>query len=430
MIPKFTQEVWRGAGGILAAESLSLPAGLMISAMLTRALAADGYGHYALAVAIVGGIQWLIASAFNRLAVQTLSREPQHLPTFLRYYAVTGVACLLGLLALAPTLATQLHVPELRTSLRWLAWDIPLFAFAQAQRTFLIANGQYSRRAVSGGSRWIVRAAATWLALELNLGIPGVMLSWILASLTELLLLRATPLSALLLPGASAPLPWRAALPLFLFAASQRIFERVDLLLLQSSGVAPSQTGLYAAAQNLAILPALMAGSLSPVLISALIRGERAGQAKEAQHAAHLSLCLTLAMLPISGFYFGWGDDFAGLLFGAPFRPAGKIAGLLTASAIGVALNASCVSVLAAAGDAHLSWRYGLPSLVLTLVLLSYAIPRYGLMGAAVASAFSGLVPALIGLWFVYRRWQRPFPLGTLAACVAVAAALYLIGGR
>lgn len=406
--PHLSTEIWHGASRLLIAEAVGLPAGILISALLTHALGVAGYGAYSIGAAITAGIEWIIVAALARLAVQTLSAHPEAAPAFLRYFlALSSSAALLVVIA-APSIAVQLELPSLASELRWFACDIPLFALGQAQRCIFVARGEYSRRALSGALRWITRAAATGLAVWLHLGVAGAIAAWIAASIAELAYLRGIGLKHLLAPGVPLPPNWLShALPLFLFAAGQRVFERIDLLMLKAEGVPVADTGVYAAAQNLAILPGMAAAALSPVLVSSLIRGARAGLHQQAREAAGASLRLTFALLPLSALFLAFGEPLAAFLFGEPFRHAGFLAAILTLGAVGLALAANCVSILSAEGEARLAWWFSIPALILSAVALYFVIPRYGLTGAAVVSAAAGMLPALAGVAFLYRHWSR-----------------------
>src|SRR5437588_10770536 len=59
-----------GAARVLLAELLALPLGLLITVLLTRHLGPAGYGLYTLAASTVGWIEWSIAPAFARAAIQ------------------------------------------------------------------------------------------------------------------------------------------------------------------------------------------------------------------------------------------------------------------------------------------------------------------------------------------------------------------------
>lgn len=406
--PHLSSEIWHGASRLLIAEAVGLPAGVLISSLLTHALGVARYGEYSIGAAITAGIEWIIVAALSRLAVQTLSSHPEAAPAFLRYFLVLSGSAALLLVFAAPWIAVQLELPSLASELRWFAIDIPLFALGQGQRCILVARGEYSRRAMSGALRWITRAAATGLAVWLNLGVDGAIAAWISASVAELVYLRGAEWKHLLSPGVPFPTNWLShALPLFLFAVGQRIFERLDLLMLKAEGIPVADTGVYAAAQNLAILPGMAAAALSPVLVSSLIRGARAGLHQQAREAAGASLRLTFALLPLSAVFFAFGEPLAAFLFGEPFRYAGFLAGILTIGAVGIALAANCVSILSAEGEARLAWWFSIPALALSATALYLVIPRYGLTGAAVVSAAAAMLPALTGVAFLYRHWSR-----------------------
>lgn len=428
---RLVREVSRGTGSVFLAESLAVPAGLLIVALLSRSLGPDGYGRYGLAVAIVSIVEWLIVAAFSRIAIIVLSDPAERdgaEPAIIRSYLFTALAAMAGMIALSPLLAVALHSPGLRSDLLWLSVDIPLFALTQAQRSIVTALGSYRGRAAAIGVRWISRLLLTWLFISAGMGVTGALLAWPTSSIAELACLRRIPWGSLWRKPARSLGIWRACRAPFLFAVGQRLTEKLDILALQAFSAPAATTGVYVAAQNLSILPGLFAASLSPVLMAAMTRERALGRELESREAGAMSLRVSWYTLPLAVVFGSCGPEISAVAFGPEFRPAGLLTGWLVAEFSGIAVSGAAASILGSQGRLHwLPWL-SIPVAVLAGLGHVVAIPWGGMIGAAMVSAGAGVAAGLYGTALVYRTWRQPFPLAMVLRVFAGTAAAAVVG--
>ena len=67
------RKTFRGSVGVTLADSLAVPAGLLIVIILTRGLGPETYGVFVLASSIVLWLEWTLASFFSRASVKMIS---------------------------------------------------------------------------------------------------------------------------------------------------------------------------------------------------------------------------------------------------------------------------------------------------------------------------------------------------------------------
>lgn len=431
-----TEAPGRSALLIFLAESLILPAGLIIAGVTSRALSPDGYGRYALAVAVVGGTQWLISS-YNGRTVQLLSdrnRREQYLPTIFQQYLGGSVVLMVLLMLLAYPLALLFKTSELVYTIPLLSLDLPLFALCQAQRCSIIASGDYSGRAVASAARWISRTIATCLFLYWGWGTPGAIGGWLVASLAEVLAVGKIDWRGILQRGAPHSVVWREGRTMLLFVGGMRLYERIDLFLLQAFKADVRITGYYSAAQVLTIIPSLVAGSVGPVLNSVVVR--RHSESADVTLSPALAqtgvrgIRAALVLLPLAAIFAVNGADLAMFAFGRDYAAAGALLGWLSLSATGMALTGIAVGLLGAIGHHRVSWRFSLPTCLVAIAVQCAVIPRFDALGAAVASGVISMATGLVAIAFVCRQLYQPFPslsLVRVTAAGAAAAALCLV---
>src|SRR5262249_27574896 len=144
------------------------------------------------------------------------------------------------------------------------------------------------------------------LLVEQGLSVWGAVLGSLGASLVELAVCRNYVRPDLFgrSPVAARQL-WGYAGPLFLFALSLRLYDKMDLFALKLLGGTAAEAGVYSAAQNLALVPGIFGLSFSPLLLSTLSRVLRTGDDEAAKRLGRGALRLVVALLPFAGLTAG-----------------------------------------------------------------------------------------------------------------------------
>ena len=285
---------------VFLAEALMLPTGLLTLAFLTRRLGTGNYGLFTLAATVVTWIEWSVSSVFARAAYKSVGEAADWRPvgtTVVRLHLAVGVAVMLLLVLLAGPIATLLGEPTLTNYLRLFAVDIPIFTLAHAHRHILIGIGGYRQRAVLSAGRWLTRLGLVVVFVSLGLSVRGAILGSIGASVVELAIAR-WHIRPPLFRRSTFPARqlWGYAMPLFLFAVSMRLFDKMDLFVLKALGASAAQAGVYGAAQNLSVVPGIFALSFAPLLLATLTRLLRDGHEEHARAMARDSLRLVLLL--------------------------------------------------------------------------------------------------------------------------------------
>lgn len=389
-----------GSALILFADLLMVPAGLLIVAMLTRWLGPEGYGLFALSASLVAGIEWGLASILSRPTIHGVGQAIDWRPvarTLLIWHLVLATAVLLVLWILAQPIAGLLGEPTLVTYLALFACDLPFFLLAQAYRNILTGRGQFAARALTGASRWLARLVLIAIAVELGLSIPAAILGSIGASIVELAIGRWALGPVGSVGSADAAALKRLALPLVVSAASIAFLSKMDLFLIKMLGTSVEEAGLYAAAQNLAILPGIFGQAVSAVVLSMLTRMRIEGQIAIFRQTAEQSLQASLYLLPLAGLIAGGASGIAVLCFGPAFKEAAPFVSILMVGAVAQVFIGMLMAILIA--DGHMHWTMALAS---PLVLLAigghlWSIPVWGPLGAAWTTSGTMFVGASAG---------------------------------
>jgi O-antigen/teichoic acid export membrane protein len=416
---------------VFLAEALLFPAGLLTAACLTRRLGTEGYGLFSLAALLVGWIEWTIVSLFARAAIRCVGATEDWRPIgarIVQLYLLAGSGAAFVLMLVAGPIAALLHEPDLAPYLRLFALEIPFFCLAQAHRNVLVGIGGFRQQALVSATRWTVKLLLIVLLVELGLSIEGAIVGCLGATVIEFAVVRCCvrpPLFARQ-PRAAGPL-WGYAGPLFLLALCMRVYDKMDLLALKLLGGTTADVGIYSAAQNLVLAPAVFALSFSPLLVSSLSRLLRAGNDAGAREMARNSLRAIVAALPLAGMTAGAASEIVVLIFGAPFAPAAPVLAVLIFGTVGLVLLSVATAILTAAGKPLWAFAMVAPLLPLAAVGHIALIPRLGAPGAALVTALFAGVGALAMALAVFRAWRVLPPIATVCRSLLVSGLVYTL---
>lgn len=413
---------------LLLAEGLVVPSGLVTAAYLGRTLGPELYGLFSVATAVSVTIEWILASLLGRTTVKLVSQSPDWQPvasTILLVHFATGLAVAAGCWLGAGALAAWLGDARLGPWLALLAIEIPIAATAAACRNIMTGRGNHRGRALSTGMRWLVRPIAVVVLVEAGLSVTGAVLGSVIAALTGWAI-ASRMAGVSMFRGGRAPITgiWQLAVPVFVLSLSLRLIDKLGLLAIQASGRPPAETGFYAAAQNFAIAPGLLALSFSPLLLAELTRLRTGPDRRDGDELVAASLRVVVGVLPLLAIGAASAHEIVRLVYGPGFEQAARLVWPLMLAAFGMLLVSVSTSVLIACDRAPTAARCVWPWVAPTVTALWLVVPREGALGAAVVTAVAVVAAAAASLAAVERIAGVWPPAATTARAVAISLVL------
>lgn len=420
-----------GTARVFLAGLLLPLTGIITAAFLTRRLGTDGYGLLVLAATLFGWFEFTINSFFSRATIKFVGEAKDWHPvgeTVIRLHVQAGVGggLLLGLLSLP--LSWLFHEPQLALYLALYAFHLPISSLSQGHQNILIGIGNFHQKAVSNAGRWIARLVLILCLVELGLSVPGAILGSLGAAAVELAVTRRyiTP-----------PLLGRIAVPtrpffdlgivLGLSAMLLQMFSGLGLVMLKTLGGTIEEVGLYGAAQNLAILPALFGTAFTPLLLSTVSRLLAEGKTEQAKDLGQGAMRILTALFPFGALGAGASPEIVTWVFGRAFEPAAPILAILIVGAIAFVM-VSVAAVIATVSGVPRFTLYVSAPLVLCLAIGNYVlIPAFGASGAAMATVLCQAIGAVAAIGVIYRLWSIIPPVGTLWRSVVISGLAYTL---
>lgn len=428
----------RGGGLNLAGAVFSQLALLVTSLLLARWLGRDDLGVYWQSYAVLSLLGLLSLGGFGAaatrfVAVHRAERDAGSLRGTVRLalgVTVTlAVVLAAALYASAPWLADEVfNDSRLLVALRFVALTLPPMTFLDV--SLAATKGFKTMRpfALTGlvfepG----IRVALTAILVSLGAGLPGAMAA-LAASNVAAAILAARALRRLLGPVHTRPtyrpreilsfsvISWMAAL-----ATSGLIWA--DTLLL-GMYLSSDQVGLYGVATRVVVLASFVMlpinASFAPRVADLYQRGQTDILRKTYAFASAWIVRLSLPAFIILVLF----PREALAIFGPGFPVAASVTIVLV---LGKAIDAAtgpCAMMLNMSGRPTLNMADNLAALVLNIGLNLWLIPRYGILGSAIAwAAALGMVnlTRVIQVRLTMGMW--PFSSGTATALLAGAAA-------
>ncbi|PPS45649.1 lipopolysaccharide biosynthesis protein [Chroococcidiopsis sp. TS-821] len=426
-----SQHILGGTIRIFLAEALLLPTGIVTAGFLTRQFGPEGYGLFTLAATLIAWVEWSVTSVFTRTTIKFVGEADDWHPvatTVLRLHLAVGCAAMLLVWLCAYPIANLLDERAIAMYLILFAIDIPLFCLAYAHRSILVGVGGFNQRANATAGRWIARLLLILLLVELGLSIPGAILSTIGASIVELAISRCY-IRPSLLTRSSFPARQLAnyAVPLFMFALSMRLYDKLDLFALKVLGGTAAEAGFYGAAQNLSLIPGIFSLSFSPLLLSSLSRTLHNGDIASAKKMSQNALRAIAAMLTVAGIIAGAAPEIVQLIFGNAFLPTAPLLAILIFGAIALAMISTTTAILTAASKPNWTFVLTAPLVPLAVVGYTLVIPRWGAIGAAWVFTLCATFGAAVTVGAVYHLLRVLPPASTVARSCLICASVYTI---
>ena len=429
--PSKTPKIIGGTTRMFCAEALVVPTGLVTAGILTRQLGAGDYGAFVLASTLVAWVEWTLVSLFSRASIKLIADAEQPdavASTVLRIHLLVGAVAAAVLWLAAGAIGSALGAPSLGGHLRLFALDVPLFCLTHAHRAALIGTAHYTGQTAAIATRWIARLALIAAFVLGGLSVTGAIYGILGATALELAVQRYHIRPPLAHRDA---LPMREllvfAVPLFLYAMTLRLFDKLDLFALKALGGSTEQSGYYGAAQNLALIPGLFAASFSPVLLASISHALRERTPAEAKSMARTALRFTFWVLPFATFAAGAAPEIVTLVYGREFAAAATPLALLVFGAWGLMTLGAATAILTAAGKIKWPFRIVSPLVPAAIAIHVAAIPKFGSTGAALTTSGLALGAAIAAIAAVYALWRiAPSPT-CMARAVVLGAAAYAL---
>lgn len=381
------------ATSIFLAEALVIPVGLVSAGLLSRSLGPDGYGLYALAIALMQWLEWTVNSLFFGAGVKLIALSEDSRPMenlLLRCFSLAGLTAGVLLAVGSPWIGHLMHRSDLAALLVVLGLYLVIGGPVLAHRAILMGRKDARGRASVAIARWLARLVGIVLAVWWHTGPVGAVAAFPFAAAVELLVCRWFVRPQWSGARADWHVLYAPSRHLFVYSMGARLYERIDLISLQM--LLGGTQGFYAAAQNLSLMPSLLSQSLNPMMLAQLAQLRREGDIAAARRL-HLTIFGALLLALFAGCLLtAWlAPLVTRVVYGPQFGPSAPLLTILIVGASANVLQTLAAAALNAAGEERWLPAFSIAQLLLTTAALFAFVPRYGDAGAAYVWSATGL---------------------------------------
>ena len=448
-----TQRMVVAGSAVLLASGFGNGLNYLFGIFLARSLGADQFGLYALGFTFFTTLSMVVPLGIDAGAIKFISEyKTNHDQEGVRRVILqaggitflTAVFAALSLAGFASTISESLyHKAELTRLLIYFAAAIPIYAVTGVFLTALQAL-QTVRPLILVRYMWEPMGKFTLasLAVWAGWGISGVLAAILITlvaglALTIQLLQSSIPLrcqSFKFWRGSEATRLVRYCFPLGIAVLLGVVVPRTDMFILGSwAGV--REIGIYQAAFQTASVLALVLGaletSLTPFFGQMHAQQDMSGLQHMYQTASKIVLIFTVPLFVLLAIFNGEVLS----LFGDEFRAGGMLLMILAAGQLLSSAGGSPNNLLLMGGRSRLVMWNTIGIGIVALCLFAFAIPRWGILGAAIVAAGAqalGVGLRILQVWQIYHiqpfqpTLAKPILAGLGAALGALAIKPYV----
>jgi len=394
-----------------------------------------GPWDYGIAGIIISALTLLRTGVFGALVMTTaklIAGDPHRAYASIlvskKAYATVATALILLLLLLARPMASALGDVSLTPYFRLLVVSVPPLAFYLLLLGVLTGLKDFATTMLAGITFQILKLGVVVLLVLLGLRVYGLIFGFAAASLFAYLIFQGKSRIEQTAERTPVLRYFTTAFGLWLTVTLAVVQRYINLLNLKRIVVDSDQVGYYSAAGHLASIPALVFSGFAVALWPSI--SGAAGRADFSLARYHLQKSfryLLVALLPFAGLVSALPGLAIRVSFGKQFLPAATVLPFMVLGLVLVSVQSLLMSGLLALGKAGPTSAVLLCSIGAVVAIGNVAIPRWGMMGAALTELFGF---ALSGVVFGLMAWRRLGPyisLGKAARILLSALAFFVV---
>ncbi len=419
----------RNAAYVLSAQAMLLFSGLLISIGLGRFLGPELYGRYGVVLAVATVLNILLTPGMMQAAAKfTAERKDKAgaiATALLKSQAVAGLAIAAAYFALAFPLANALKDKAL-LQLLWILTPLALFyGITAVYSGYLTGTGRFKEQSIQLIIYSISRLALT-LGLAYAFSITGAVVAMPLASLI-VLIYTARIANVKAEKGYPSKGIYRLSARLAAFSALVALFTNTDLLLVQALLNNGQLTGYYTAAGTAARVPYFMLTALGTLILPKMAE-KLTNPGQQARIFMKESLRYILMLLiPGTAIMAATAKPLVMLLYKSNYAAAAQPAAIMAIGMAALTIAYLLATSLNAAGKIRLTLTLTGAMLLASTAANIYAIPRYGLTGAAVAVSAAAIAAAIAFAIAAHKNFGQIVSYGSMAKVTLATAAILTI---
>lgn len=307
---------------------------------------------------------------------------------------------------LSNLIADFLHDPKFISYIRLSTFILPPMGLFFIYMGSLNGLRLFHKQALGSGFYGIMRLLCVFAFVVLGFRINGIIIGLFLAPLMALILARYLCVSSEPDQEGTFHLSIKEILPfatpIILFSVGVNILMSLDLFLVKSILRSDDQTGFYTAATIIGKLPYHFIISFTLTLFPSISQAHAQHNLEKIRHyIKRFTKYITHIMIPTVTIISITASDFISIIYSKRFIPSSQPLAIIIWGNTFLAYFLFCTTILMAIGRPKVPFFFLFFSLPLAIFLNLHFIPKYNLIGAALATTLSHLAGLILSSWYV-----------------------------
>lgn len=424
-----------GAGALylMIANGAVFLVGYIIHFGLGRYLGPAEYGIFGVILGLMSTVNILLISGFPQSASKHIAEDDAKIGSIMRNAnSIQLVLCVLLFalyFGLASVIANLLNDPSLSPYIRISALVIPAYAFYSIYGGYLNGLRQFGKQAIAVIGNSVAKVGAVFALVLLGFGVKGAIVGYLLAALVGFLLawrfLRPVERSG-------ANFGWRKlvgfGIPATLFAVMLFLLMTIDLFTVKAIGGGEAEVGYYTSATTISRAPYFLFAGLATALLPSISRSTSMNDA--ALTASYITQSMRyMLMLLIPGVLLisATSADLLTLVYSSRYVEAAGPLSILVFGLGFLTVFLVLANIIMGSGRPRVTLGMALPLVGIAIGLNIFLIPRYGLVGAALATTITGFIGMCAAAFYVLWRFRALVSARSLGRICLASLVIYFV---
>jgi stage V sporulation protein B len=418
----------KGTFNLTIALTIFLISSYVMNIWLGRFLGPENYGVYGIIISLMTIINVIQTSGIPQATSKYISEGGHETDSVLKSSLTLQIIltfCAAMLLAiLAPVFASLFHDPSLTPFIRLSALILPTYGIYSLYLGYYNGLHKFSRQALMITIYSISKLIAV-VILVVAIYLKGAILGFIVSPLIALIFGFHLPRSNSIFPLKKI---FYFSIPLIAFAILSIIPLSLDLFFIKSLLNNNYLTGLYNATGNIAAIPYYGLSSFAMAIFPTVSKtiGQNL-QHEVGELIMKILRYVLIILLPSIAFISANSSQILSLLYSSAYRSAGQALSVLIIGIGFLTLFNILGNSLNGSGRIYYSVAFSLLGVIATGLMCLFLIPKYGLLGAAVATSVGAFIACILALMSVYIIFGAHFPIKSFIKIFGSSTVIFLV---
>ena len=431
------QSVSRGTAFLMGSQFVFTLVNYLLHIFLAKYLGPSLYGVFGVLMSMYLINRNFLNIGIPRAVSKFISESKENIASIFRtaFKLEMVVAIAFGLIFLffAPLIAGILHDLSLVKYIRFLAvMVIPLSLISLYLHGCLNGLKEFKKQALVKTIYPVLRLIFTLLLVYQGFQIWGVLFGYFIA-LVIVLIIAIIVCKPLIKKdkNISKLFPWKKllyfAIPLTIASFGLTLIRNVNTLFIKSLLMDNTLVGIYTSAVTLSNVSFVIFAALPLTLLPSVSKSHAAGDIHlTRKYISHSLRYLLLLLLPIAAIIAATSKELIVLFYSANYIQAAPVLSILIFGSTFLSVFITLSSVIVGIGKPKVQMKLVLLLVVILSILNIIIIPKYGLIGSALAFSAAALLAAILSGSYVYHKFKILISMKSLLR-ILTASALVLV---